>query len=181
MPLNNGTWEAEDYPTVIAQAMNALKDYLLAGTEDIPGLSTEPLFVTKEGTGAEGDEQTTGTAEVLFINDDFSGKNYVRLVQAGGDFIQPSKGGNAILPVRFVLDCGATKPMQGLNAGVDARSADNILQGHVLRLLSTYKGYLALDALGFHFAKARPEPEIRRQGFFRNPVLLTAELWVEEP
>lgn len=183
MPLVNGTWTAADYPTVIALAMNALKDYLLEGTTGLPGLNTEPLFVTKEGRGGQGDEPTLGTAEVLFINDDFSGKNYVRIVQQGGDFIVPSKGagGAAILPVSFVLDCGATKPMAALNAGIDARSADNVLQGYVLRLVASFKGRMALDALGLHEARARPQPENRRAGHFRNPVLLTAQLWVEEP
>ena len=81
---------------------------------------------------------------------------------------------------------GTTAPEEGYNylrlgetLGIDPRSAEDVLASWVFNMCQCSEGYEALEALGFHDAKVRLEAETSKDEVFRNPMILSFEVWRE--
>lgn len=136
-----------------------------ANAEGFDGLR----FVQREGTGVAGDETVYIAPGVIFEDDLEPGGPHLRLELLGSE-AGPVVGSSLW---RIRLTSSARVSEGALTAGVDARSAENLLASWARRMLTGESARRVVNARGFWASTLSVEDARNAAGNFSNPLLFS--------
>jgi len=140
------------------------------------GLSDEPLFVVRAGTGVPGDETQSEPATVIFSEDADPGHPHVKIVSVVAESPLEEYGDDQeVSQWRIVVDCKASESQGVITLGDDdPRGTDSILSDAVYFLLSQFD---QMTEAGFVNPIAMPGTPETSGIDVTNPINLTCEVY----